>query len=67
MSEVVMLIFPSRETMLDAVDRIKSLSYAKMTHSALMAKAEDGEPESTLVQSLRQSQRSWRKFHAARA
>src|SRR3954470_13394143 len=43
MSEVVMLIFPSRETMLDAVDRIKSLSYAKMTHSALIAKAEDGE------------------------
>ncbi|MEO8394985.1 MAG: hypothetical protein ABI700_18455, partial [Chloroflexota bacterium] len=40
---VVMLIFPSRETMLDAVDRIKSLSYAKMTHSALIAKAEDGE------------------------
>jgi len=34
------------------------------THAA---KAEDGEPESTLVQSLRQSQRSWRKFHAARA
>ena len=43
MSEVVMLIFPSRETMLDAVDRIKSLSYAKLTHSALIAKAEDGE------------------------
>jgi uncharacterized membrane protein len=43
MSEVVMLVFPSRETMLDAVDRIKSLSYAKMTHSALIAKAEDGE------------------------
>jgi len=43
MSEVVMLIFPSRETMLDAVDRIKSLNYAKMTHSALIAKAEDGE------------------------
>ncbi|MBI1258239.1 MAG: hypothetical protein GC204_12270 [Chloroflexi bacterium] len=43
MSEVVMLIFPSRETMLDAVDRIKSLPYARMTHSALIAKAEDGE------------------------
>ena len=43
MSEVVMLVFPSRETMLDAVDQIKSLGYAKIKHSALIAKAEDGE------------------------
>ena len=43
MSEIVMLIFPSRGTMLDAVDQIKSLSYTKIKHSAVIAKAEDGE------------------------
>ena len=43
MSEVVMLVFPSRGTMLDAVDRIKSLGYTKIKHSAIIAKAEDGE------------------------
>ncbi|MEP7292786.1 MAG: hypothetical protein ABI835_13470 [Chloroflexota bacterium] len=43
MSEIAMLVFPSRGTMLDAVDRIKSLSYAKIKHSAIIAKAEDGE------------------------
>jgi uncharacterized membrane protein len=43
MSEVLMLVFPSRGTMLDAVDQIKSLSYAKIRHSAVIAKAEDGE------------------------
>ena len=43
MSEIVMLVFPGRETMLDAVDRIKSLNYAKIKHSAIIAKAEDGE------------------------
>ncbi len=43
MSEVVMLVFPSRGTMLDAVDLIKSLPYAKIKHSAIIAKAEDGE------------------------
>jgi len=43
MSEVVMLVFPSRGTLLDAVDQIKSLPYAKLKHSAVIAKAEDGE------------------------
>lgn len=43
MSEVMMLVFPSRGTMLDAVDQIKSLGYAKIKHSAVIAKAEDGE------------------------
>ena len=43
MREVVMLIFPSRGTLLDAVDQIKSLPYATIKHSAMIAKAEDGE------------------------
>ena len=43
MREIVMLIFPSRGTLLDAVDQIKSLPYAKIKHSAVIAKAEDGE------------------------
>ncbi len=43
MSDVVMLVFPSRETLLDAVDRIKASGYAKIKHSAVIAKAEDGE------------------------
>lgn len=43
MSDVVMLIFPSRGTLLDAVDQIKSVPYAKIKHSAVIAKAEDGE------------------------
>ncbi len=43
MSEVVMVVFPSRGTLLDAVDRIKTLGYAKLKHSAVIAKAEDGE------------------------
>ncbi len=43
MSEVVMLVFPSRGTMLDAIDQLNSLSYAKVKHSAVIAKAEDGE------------------------
>ncbi len=43
MSEVVMLVFPSRGMMLDAADQIKSLGYAKIKHTAVIAKAEDGE------------------------
>lgn len=43
MSVVVMLVFPSRGTLLDAVDQIKSLPYAKIKHSAVIAKAQDGE------------------------
>ncbi len=43
MSEIVMLVFPSRGTMIDAIDTIHSLSYAKVKHSAVIAKAEDGE------------------------
>jgi uncharacterized membrane protein len=37
------MIFPSRGTLLDAVERIKSLPYVKIKHSAVIAKAEDGE------------------------
>jgi hypothetical protein len=37
------------------------------THGAQAAKAIGGEPEAGLVQALRQSQRQWRKAHAARA
>jgi uncharacterized membrane protein len=43
MSEIVMLVFPSRGTMLDAIDTIHSLSYTEVKHSAVIAKAEDGE------------------------
>lgn len=43
MSEVVMLLFPSRGTLLDAVDHIRTLGYVKLKHSAVIAKAEDGE------------------------
>jgi uncharacterized membrane protein len=43
MSEIVMMIFPSRGTLLDAVERVKSLPYVKIKHSAVIAKAEDGE------------------------
>jgi uncharacterized membrane protein len=43
MSEVVMLVFPSRGSMLDAMDKLDSLSYAKVKHHAVIAKAEDGE------------------------
>jgi uncharacterized membrane protein len=43
MSEVIMLLFPSRGTLLDAVDAIKQLSYVKIKHSAIIAKAESGE------------------------
>lgn len=43
MSEVIMLVFPSRGTLLDAVDAIKQLKYVKIKHSAIIAKAESGE------------------------
>ncbi len=43
MSEVVMLVFPSRGMMLDAIDQIKRLGYVTIKHSAIIAKAEDGE------------------------
>ena len=43
MAEVVMLVFPSRGTMLDAIDVLEGLSYAKVKHQAVIAKAEDGE------------------------
>ena len=39
MSEVVMLVFPSRETMLDATDQIKSLGYATIKHLAIQVLA----------------------------
>lgn len=43
MKDVVMLVFPSRGTLLDAVDQIKHIPYAKIRHSAVIARAEDGE------------------------
>ena len=43
MSKVVMLVFPSRGTMLDAVDQLHRIPHLKINHSAVIAKAEDGE------------------------
>jgi len=43
MSQVLMMIFPGRETLFDAVETIKKLGYVKIKHSAIIAKAEDGE------------------------
>jgi TIR domain/SIR2-like domain len=54
------------------VDRTSAREHAETLslfgiHGAHAAKAEGGTPDATLVQSLRQSQRQWRKHHAARA
>jgi uncharacterized membrane protein len=43
MSQVIVLVFPSRGVMVDAVDRLKSLDYIDVKNTALIAKAEDGE------------------------
>jgi uncharacterized membrane protein len=43
MSEVVMFIFPSRSAMADAIEQLDNVTYAKIKHSAVIAKAEDGE------------------------
>ncbi len=43
MSKVVMLVFPSRGMMLDAVEQLHRMDYLKVNHSAVIAKAEDGE------------------------
>lgn len=43
MRDVVMLVFPSRGTLLDATDQIRKIPYAKIKHSAVIARAEDGE------------------------
>jgi uncharacterized membrane protein len=43
MGKVVMLVFPSREVMLDAVEKLNSLDYLKIKHSTIIARAEDGE------------------------
>ena len=39
----IIAVFPSRGTLIDAVDRVKSLDYLKIKHSAVIVKADDGE------------------------
>ena len=43
MANVIVLIFPSRGTLVDAVDRIHELGYVNIKNTALIAKADDGE------------------------
>lgn len=43
MKQIVMLVFPSRGTLVDAVDRIHAFDAVQIRHSAVIAKAEDGE------------------------
>ncbi len=43
MRQIVMLVFPTRGTLVDAADRIHALDAVKIRHSAVIAKAEDGE------------------------
>lgn len=43
MSEIVVLTFPAREPVLDAVDHLKHIEHIKIKHSAVIAKALDGE------------------------
>ena len=43
MANVIVLIFPSRGTLLDAVDRIHDLGYVNIKNTALITKADDGE------------------------
>jgi uncharacterized membrane protein len=43
MSEIVMIVFPTRGTLLDASQKLQSLDYLKIRHSALLTKAEHGE------------------------
>jgi uncharacterized membrane protein len=39
----MMLVFPSRGVLVDAVDKLQSLGYAKIRQAAVVSKAEDGE------------------------
>ncbi len=39
----IIAVFPSRGGLIDAVDRVKSLNYLKIKHSAVIVKADDGE------------------------
>lgn len=43
MSEIVVLTFPTRDSVLDAVDHLKQIEHIKIKHSAVVAKAEGGE------------------------
>lgn len=43
MANVIVLIFPSRGTLINAVDRIHELGYVNIKNTALIAKADDGE------------------------
>lgn len=43
MANVIVLILPSRNTVMDAVDRIHELGYVSIKNTALIAKADDGE------------------------
>lgn len=43
MGKVVMLVFPSRGVMLDAVEKLNSLDYLNIKHSTIIVRAEDGE------------------------
>lgn len=41
--DLVIAVFPSRGTLVDAADYVRSLDYLKLHHSAVIVKAEDGE------------------------
>jgi uncharacterized membrane protein len=43
LKQVVMLVFPTRGTLVDAAERIRAFDAVKIRHSAVIAKAEDGE------------------------
>ena len=43
MTNAIVLVFPSRETLVDAVERLKALPYVDVKNTALIAKAADGE------------------------
>lgn len=43
MAHVIVLIFPSRGTLVEAIDRIHELGYINIKNTALIAKADDGE------------------------
>ncbi len=39
----IIAVFPSRGSLIDAVERVKALDYLKIKHSAVIVKADDGE------------------------
>jgi len=43
MGKVVMLVFPSRDVMLNAVEKLNSLDYLNIKNSTIIVRAEDGE------------------------